>query len=66
MRVTRRHGERRGRNSILSEKLQMGADLTLQHVRQAEEVKKQNTLLREDTAATFATGRKPEIPVGVV
>ena len=54
-------------NSSLSEKLQMDADLTLTtavaKVRQAEEVKKQQTLLRGDTSPT---GRKPEIPVGAV
>ena len=56
------------RNSSLSEKLQLDAELTptmaVAKVRQAEEIKKQQALLWGETAAS--TGKKPEIPVGAV
>ena len=59
------------RDSSLSEKLQLDAELTLStavtKVRQAEEVKKQQPLLRGETPAISTTGgKKPEIPVGAV
>ena len=60
------------RNSSLSEKLQLDAELTLttavMKVRQSEEVRKQQPLLRGETPATSTTGGKPkpEIPVGAV
>ena len=56
------------RDSSLSEKLQLDAELTLStavaKVRQAEEVKKQEPLLRGETPATGE--KKPDIPVGAV
>ena len=56
------------RDSSLSEKLQLDAELTLStavvKVRQAEEVKKQQPLLRGEIPATGE--KKPDIPVGAV
>ena len=56
------------RNTFLSEKLQLDAELTLTtavaKVRQAEAVKKQQPLLRGETSD--ASGRKPDTPVGAV
>ena len=56
------------RDSSLSEKLQLDAELTLTtaitKVRQAETVKKQQPLLRGQTLATG--GQRPDIPVGAV
>ena len=59
------------RDSSLSEKLQLDAELTLTtaitKVRQAEEVKKQQPLLRGETpGTTTAGGRKHDTPVGAV
>ena len=55
------------RDSTLSEQLQLDAELTLTtavaKVRQAEQVKKQQPLLRGESAAG---GKKPVIPVGAV
>ena len=55
------------RDAALSEKLQLDAELTLTtaiaKVRQAEEVKKQQPLLRGESTAG---GKKPDIPVGAV
>ena len=56
------------RDSSLSEKLQLDAELTLTtaiaKVHQVEEVKKQQPLLRGETPA--ADGKKPVTPVGAV
>ena len=56
------------RDSSLSEKLWLDADLTLStavaKVRQAEAVKKQQPLLHGETLSTG--GKKPDIPVGAV
>ena len=59
------------RDTSLSEKLQLDAELSLTtavaKVRQAEAVKKQQPLLRGETHASVTPGgRKPDIPVGAV
>lgn len=59
------------RDSSLSEKLQLDAELTLTtaiaKVHQVEEVKKQQPLLRGEARGTNSAGRrKPDIPVGAV